>query len=160
MTRGQFIEMVKAEQEQLRRFLLSLCCGNRYEADDIAQDALVKAYLSDAKYKEQGRSKVWLYRIAYYTFIDARRSRSETLPLELAQYQQDETFAADRDLRYQPLYAALNELQPKERSVILLFYIQGYSVIEIAEIVDETEDAVKKQLSRGRMKLKTILKDE
>ncbi len=160
MTREQFIEMVRAEQKPLRRFLLALCCGNRYEADDIAQDALVKAYLSVAKCKEQGRSKAWLYRIAYNTFIDAKRSQPETLPVDSARHQQDETFAADRDLRYQSLYAALNELQPKERSVMLFYYIQGYSVREIAEIVDETEDAVKKQLSRGRMKLKTILKDE
>src|SRR5574344_1520346 len=104
MTRERFIEMVKTEQEALRRFLLALCCGNRYEADDIAQDALVKAYLSVAKYKEQGRSKAWLYRIAYNTFIDSKRSQTETLPLESARYQQDEIFAADR--RPQPAQPA------------------------------------------------------
>ena len=74
--------------------------------------------------------------------------------------QEDTTFAADRDFRYQSLYLALEELPPKERSALLLFYIGGYSVREIAGIVDATEDAVKKQLSRGREKLKTLLKDE
>jgi RNA polymerase sigma-70 factor (ECF subfamily) len=42
----------------------------------------------------------------------------------------------------------------------LLFYLKGYSIREIADIVNATEDAVKKQLSRGRDKLKTLLKNE
>ena len=46
MTREQFIGVIQTEQDSLRRFLLALCCGNRDEADDIAQDTLVKAYLS------------------------------------------------------------------------------------------------------------------
>ena len=43
MTREAFISLVEREQEALRGFLLALCCGNRSEADDLAQDALVKA---------------------------------------------------------------------------------------------------------------------
>lgn len=160
MTRERFIEMVQAEQEALRRFLLALCCGNRDEADDIAQDALVKAYLSIAKYEERGKSTAWLYRIAYTTFLDASRSRRNLQPLDALAEHADTTFSADRDFCYQPLYMALEQLPPKERSAILLYYIKGYSIREIADIVDATEDAVKKQLSRGRDKLKTLLKDE
>lgn len=48
MNREQFTEFVKREQAELRRFLLALCCGDRFLADDIAQEALVKAYLSCA----------------------------------------------------------------------------------------------------------------
>ena len=55
---------------------------------------------------------------------------------------------------------ALEQLPPKERSAILLYYIKGYSVHEIADIVAATEDAIKQQLSRGRNKLKTLLKYE
>ena len=46
MTREVFIAHVKREQEALRGFLLALCCGNKDDSDDLAQDALVKAYLS------------------------------------------------------------------------------------------------------------------
>ena len=52
----------------------------------------------------------------------------------------------------------LNELQPKERTSILLFYIKGYSVREISKIMECSEDAIKKQLSRGREHLKDKLK--
>lgn len=160
MTREQFIETMKREQEPLRRFLLALCCGNRDEADDIAQEALVKAYLAIAEYEERGKGTAWLYRIAYNTFLDWSRSRRTMLSLDALADHADASFAADRDFSNQALYAALEELPPKERSAILLFYISGYSIREIAHIVDATEEAVKKQLSRGRDKLKTLLKDE
>ena len=160
MDRQQFIQEVKGSQPALRRLLTALCSGNRAEADDIAQDTLVKAYLSLSKYEERGKGTAWLYRIAYHTFIDWGRSHRPLQPLEVLADRTDNTFAADRDFRYQTLYMALEKLPPKERSAILLFYIKGYTIREIADIVGATEDAVKKQLSRGRDKLKTLLKDE
>ena len=90
--------------------------------------------------------------------IELHTTRSSTP--ETLNEQPDSSFAADRDFRYQPLYMALEQLPPKERSAILLYYIKGYSVHEIADIVAATEDAIKQQLSRGRNKLKTLLKDE
>jgi RNA polymerase sigma-70 factor (ECF subfamily) len=54
----------------------------------------------------------------------------------------------------------LEQLPLKERSGILLYYITGYSVHEISDIVAARENAIKQQLSRGRTKLKTLLKDE
>ena len=53
MTREQFIQLVSDEQEALRGFLLALCCGYKDDADDIAQDALVKAYLASAGYQHK-----------------------------------------------------------------------------------------------------------
>ena len=160
MTREQFIEIINTEREALRRFLLALCCGNRDEADDIAQDSLVKAYLSCSKYEECGKGTAWLYRIAYNMFIDTNRCRRTMQPLDALEKREDSSFAADREFRYQALYIALEQLPPKERTAILLFYLKGYSIREIADIVNVTEDAVKKQLSRGRDKLKTLLKNE
>ena len=50
MTRERFIDLVRAEQEPLRRFLLGLCCGDDALADDIAQDALVRAYVASGSF--------------------------------------------------------------------------------------------------------------
>ena len=66
----------------------------------------------------------------------------------------------DNTFRYQALYIALEALSEKVRITMLLHYMQGYQVKEIAEITDATESAVKKQLSRGREELKKRLKDE
>lgn len=50
MTRERFIDLVRVEQEPLRRFLLGLCSGDGALADDIAQDALVRAYVASGSF--------------------------------------------------------------------------------------------------------------
>ena len=158
MTRAQFTELVVAEQEALRRFLLTLCCGNRDDADDLAQESLVKAYLSSADYKDKGKFHSWLYKIAYNTFISSRRQASQTTSLDELTDRPDTSLSPDRNYRYQHLYAALRELQPTERTALVLFYMDDRSTKEIARIIDSTEAAVRQQLSRGRDHLREKLK--
>ena len=74
MTREVFIALVEREQNALRGFLLALCCGNKSDADDLAQDTLVKAYLSSAGYQNKKYFHSWLFRIAYNTFLNHRAS--------------------------------------------------------------------------------------
>lgn len=157
MTRQQFIQLVSDEQEALRGFLLALCCGNKDDADDIAQDALVKAYLASAGYQDKGRFQSWLFKIAQNTFLNHKAALRtfESIDEALAVIG---TSDADAKYVHQDLYLAIGTLPPKERSSIVLFYLNGHSIQEIANITDTSEDAVKKQLARGRDKLKTRLK--
>lgn len=157
MTRESFMQHIASEQESLRRFLLALCYGNKADADDLAQETLIKAYLSLDKYKEYQRFSSWLMKIAHNTFLDSRRTSHPSDTLATA-----ERLTADRcsdeGFRYQELYTALDTLPRKERSSVLLFYMQGYTIKEIGQITNNSESAVKKQLERGRDKLKTIIK--
>ena len=159
MSREQFIACVEREQEALRGFLLALCCGNRDEADDLAQDALVKAYLACSGFSDGGKFRSWLFKIAHNTFLSYKRSLKPTLSIDdacvqaLPQSGSGEGTSSD-------LYLALSMLPPKERSSITLFYLNGYNIKEIAAITEVSQDAVKQQLSRGREKLRAILKIE
>ncbi|MBR3477605.1 MAG: sigma-70 family RNA polymerase sigma factor [Bacteroidaceae bacterium] len=157
MTREEFIAQVEREQEALRGFLLALCCGKKDDADDLAQDALVKAYLSCAGYQDKGRFRSWLFKIAHNTFLNHRASMRTMASIEDAKAVVSNT-SADSSFQHQDLYLALSTLPPKERSAITLFYLTGYSIKEIATITETSEDAVKKQLSRGRDKLREALR--
>ena len=156
MTRDVFIALVEREQEALRGFLLALCCGKKSDADDLAQDSLVKAYLSSAGYQEKGRFRSWLFKIAYNTFLNHTASCRTMDTLDEARTLISSQ-SAESSFEYQSLYLALRTLPPKERSSITLYYLNGYDIKEIATITDTSEDAVKKQLSRGRDKLKARL---
>ena len=156
MTRDVFIAHVEREQEALRGFLLALCCGNKSDADDLAQDTLVKAYLSLTGFQDKGRFRSWLFKIAHNTFLNHMARQRTTESIDEARTLVSNT-AADSSFEHQDLYLALRTLPPKERSAITLFYLNGYSIKDIAKITDASEGAVKTQLSRGRDKLKAKL---
>ena len=156
MTRDVFIAHVEREQEALRGFLLSLCCVKKDDADDLSKDALVKAYLSLTGYQDKGRFRSWLFKIAHNTFLNHMARQRTTESIDEARTLVSNT-AADSSFEHQDLYMALRALPPKERSAITLFYLNGYSINDIAKITDASEGAVKTQLSRGRDKLKAKL---
>ena len=120
MTREQFIAIVSDEQESLRRFLLALCGGDRMEAEDIAQEAMIKAYVALDRFMERAKFSTWLFKIAYNTFLDHQRSpKRREVDLEKA-VQFAGTFSADESFQYQDLYEALGTLPAKEKSALLL----------------------------------------
>lgn len=159
MSPERFIDLVRAEQESLRRFLLALCGGNAFEADDIAQDALIRAYVASGSFLGLSRFSTWLFRIAYNCYIDrCRKPRAETVPTDTPQALNvtsgEET---DAGFKYQQLYQALDSLQEKEKAVIILHYFEDRSIKEIASILEIPSGTVKYHLSTGRAHLKSLL---
>lgn len=156
MTRETFTALVESTQKALRRFLVALCCGDSQLADDLAQEAYIKAYLSCDTLSDMTKFKSWLFKIAYTTFISHKRSEKTAYGYDdAADVISDDR--SDSSFRYQELYAALNGLPDKERTAVLLFYMENYSIKEIAELVGASQSAVKQHLSRGRNHLRGIL---
>lgn len=156
MDREQFIQYARRSEKELRRFLTALCCGDSSLADDLAQDALVKAYLSCGNLREEAKAHSWLFRIAYNTFVSSRRTLHYASGLEEAKSIPSDS-AADASFRYQALYEALSRINARERTAILLYYMEGYDIKEISQITGASTDAVKQQLARGRQHLKQLL---
>lgn len=156
MTREQFISHVNDTQKAFRRFLVALRCGDSMLADDVAQESYIKAYLACDTFNDNGKFNAWIYRIGYNTFITHKRGERMTVGYEdvrelSAQDSSDSSFA------YQELYQALNRLPDKERTSVLLYYMEGYSIKETAEIQEVSQDAIKQHLSRGRKHLRGLL---
>lgn len=143
---------VESSQRPLRRFLTALCCGDSSLADDLAQDAYIKAYLSLDSLTDGGRFDAWVTSIAYRVFIDSMRRRRYTSSVEEACAAPADD-RADDAFRYQELYQALDRLSDSERASLLLYYMQGYDVREIAETLGMSESNVRQHMSRGRKHL-------
>lgn len=149
--------MVSVEQEPLRRFLLALC-GDPAEADDIAQDALLNAYVASGSFRGDSRFGTWLFRIAYNIFIDRQRRRKlPTGPLEKGARTLTDGDAPDAAFRHEALHRAIRRLPEKEHAAVLLYYMEDRPVKEVAEILGIPASSVRVYLTRGRQHIKALL---
>ncbi len=159
MTREEFTQLVRKELPSLRRFLLAACSGNNEEADDVAQDALMKAYVASRSFGDGAGFSAWLYRIACNTLIDHQRKQTThgtTIDIGKA-HELAAVTRSDDSFAYQELYCAIDGLNVSERTAVLLFYMEDRPIKEICAIMNVTEGTVKGYLSRGREHLRTKL---
>lgn len=157
MTKQLFIDFVRDNQGAVRRYLIALCCGDSALADDLAQDTFMKAYLNLGNFRADSKLSTWIFKIAHNVFISHGRTVRQNVPLSEFEGMPPADERSVNPFRYEALYSALSELTDGERSVIVLYYLQGYSVAEIAEITGHTTAAVKKQMERGRRHLRGLL---
>lgn len=156
MTRREFTSLVDRQQGAFRRFLLGLCCGDVALADDIAQESYIKAFIALDSLKEVSHFNAWIYRIGYNTFINHKRKEIRYVQPEAAA-DVASSDRADDAFRYQALYHALSQLGEKERTAILLFYMEDYSTKDIATLIGCKVEAVRQLLTRGRGHLRELL---
>ncbi len=135
--------------------------GDRQQAEDVTQDVFVRLIVNRPAL-EEGREKAWLLKVAMNRCRDLWRGgwhRRIVLGhpgFELFPAPDEVGNLADR----QSLMEAVHRLKPEFREVVLLFYYQGYSVTEIAGMMDVAEGTVSSRLSRARKKLEDELKGE
>lgn len=157
-----FEELVRPHLDSLRRFVFSLS-GTWHDADDIAQEALIKAFRSFGTYDQRAALSTWLYTIARSSCIDWRRSRigkvrpheplDEALPATAPHA--DEILETKRDA--ERLWQAIGQVDEKFRVALVLFDIEGASYEEIARIEDVPVGTVRSRLSRARAQLQEQL---
>ncbi|MFI5616035.1 RNA polymerase sigma factor SigM [Streptomyces sp. NPDC051567] len=160
-----FGELVRRHRDRLWAVALRTL-GDREEAADAVQDALVSAYRAAHTFRGESAVTTWLHRITVNACLDrARRTASRrTSPLDdtdrlehlLEPHESAAAPAERRDLHRQ-LLAALNTLPAEQRAALVLVDMQGYPVAEAARVLDVPVGTVKSRCARGRAKLAPIL---
>lgn len=140
--------------------------GDRATAEDLVGDVFVRMLEHLPAYQETGRPfEAWLYSIAQSRVIDYyRRSRvRRTAPLNERVAAAEETdpgqLAARRD-EVRRVWGAMDRLLDEQQRVIALRFLGGYSIAEIARLMDKTEGAVKALQHRGLAALRRLLELE
>lgn len=127
---------------------------NSADAEDITQEAFLRLYRFNGEFAADENCKAWLLRVTVNLSKNLLRSSWFTKREELS----EDIPSADReDLG---LIECVMSLPPKYRAVIHLYYYEGYSSKEIADILGITLTAVTTRLKRGREKLKELLLKE
>lgn len=115
---------MEATQKAFRRFLVALCCGDSSLADDVAQEAYIKAYMACDTFKNADKFNAWIYRIGYNTFLNHKRDRRLTVDYDDAR-ELSAPGGADAGFAYQDLYEALNLCLPKKGHRYCCFIWRG-----------------------------------
>jgi RNA polymerase sigma-70 factor (ECF subfamily) len=160
-----FGEIVRRHRDRLWAVAIRTL-GDREEAADAVQDALVSAYRAAHTFRGQSAVTTWLHRITVNACLDrARKAASRrTSPLDdterleqLLEPHESAAAPAERQDLHRQLLAALATLPADQRAALVLVDMQGYPVAEAAGILVVPVGTVKSRCARGRAKLLPLL---
>jgi RNA polymerase sigma-70 factor (ECF subfamily) len=153
-------ELWQIHSPVLKRFALKLTLGDKYRADEIIQETLVRAWRHPEVVDGHAATiRPWLFTVARNVAIDLWRSKSrhdeviEDKPVDRANLVE----GIDRAMTAMDVRAALAQLTPEHRQVIVEVYYLGRSVGEVAEMLDIPEGTVKSRTYYGLRQLKRLL---
>jgi RNA polymerase sigma-70 factor (ECF subfamily) len=152
-----FEALVRRHQAPLRAFLIRMT-GDAALADDLAQEALIKAYRGLDGFRGGSSFRSWLFAIAMREAAMARRKNAVR---RMADAQSDETDAEAAPAEFSiDLQRALLTLTAEERAAALLCDAAGFSHAEAASVMSAPLGTVKTLVARAREKLRTAMSSE
>jgi RNA polymerase sigma-70 factor, ECF subfamily len=163
-----FERLIAAHVEKIRRFARAFARSDA-DADDLAQEALIKVYRSIRSYRLEAAFSTWLYAVVRNAFLDAQKSRAgreraSERPLAAGDPDgraEDAPLAPDELLSQaqerQRLWDAIACISEEFRTALVLFDVEGLSYEEIAAIERIPLGTVKSRLKRGRDQLRRLL---
>lgn len=149
--KNEYENLVKQYHTSLYRLLYTYC-RNACDAEDAVQTAYLRLLRSKKVFLSEQHAKNWLYTVGVNYVKDLQKSKwRQNDPLEA-----DIPFETEQQ---EELYEAISELDDKYRMVILLYYYEGYSVKEIAHMLNSNSSTIQTRLQRGREQLRVRLEE-
>jgi len=137
-----------------------------FEAEDVVQEAFIKAFSKLHQYKAEVTFGSWLKRIVINKCIDSLKSKRQFMleldevHLKVVDSPYEDEWLVDDAITLEDVKKAISNLPEKYKYVVMLFLIEGYDHQEISQILNISEVASRTQLSRGKVKLRDLLKQE
>ena len=132
----------------------SAILGDAQEAEDVVQETFIKYLEKQPVFEGHEHAKAWLLRVTINSCRSRLRSPWRRLRAPLL-----ETYPAPEPQQRVAVEVVL-ALPPRERAVVHLHYYEGYKTAEIAALTGEPEGTVRSRLSRARVRLKDMLKED
>ncbi len=136
--------------------------GNRQDAEDIAQEALIAGWQQIAGFRGQSSFSTWMYRIVTRKALNRTQRTRPTDSLDLLSHvatAEEPGAAVERNYAVDAVTDAVSRLSPAERIVIVLHHFEGLSYAEVADITHSTVAGVRSHLYRARRTLALQLRE-
>jgi RNA polymerase sigma-70 factor (ECF subfamily) len=158
-----FEALLKPHLPSIRRFAYSFC-RSWTDADDLAQEALIRAYRSLRSFGGRSAFSTWLYAVTRSACLDWRRGRifkaqaaEKALEEGPVDQRDPQDVLVERKSEVEQLWRAIRRLDPRFRIPLVLFDIEGMSYEQIAAIERVPVGTVRSRLARARGRLETLL---
>lgn len=158
MDKEEFLSHVLGAEETLFHISFSIL-HNEQDCSDAVQEAILKAYSCLDKLRDEKYFKTWIVRILINECYGILRKKRRFVEFEEAVESDRAVIGNYVKEEYIDLYQAIEKLGEKEKICIILFYLEDYSVEQIAEITRVPAGTVKSRLNRGRSQLKGLLSE-
>lgn len=157
-----FDEIYAAHFLYVRKFLLRLCGGNEYTADDLTQETFFQAYKSIHRFEGKCRVETWLCAIAQNVFYAFLRKEKKQRHLEKMQTYNENGVYFNQDEHYleRDVALVLSQFTSLVSNVLSYRLFQDLPFSEISGLLEISENSAKVIYHRGRIKLKIILEKE
>ncbi|KGL64040.1 RNA polymerase ECF-type sigma factor [Polaribacter sp. Hel1_85] len=133
---------------------------DRFVAEDVMQDAFIKAFKNIEKYKNEVAFGAWLKRIVINQSIDQlKKNKLELVSIneEVIAKQEEDDWKVESSISVDGIVEVINNLKDKYRLVLTLYLLEGFDHQEIAEVLQITENTSRTHLLRGKKLLKEQL---
>ncbi|MCH4552935.1 RNA polymerase sigma factor [Aestuariibaculum lutulentum] len=174
MFQADIIEQCKQNNRKAQLQLYNQYCDGMYivakrflkdasDAEDVVQEAFIKAFSKLHQYKAEVTFGAWLKRIVVNKSIDFLKAKKQQLVeleevhLKVVDTVNDDKWLVDDTITLCNVKQAISNLPDKYQYVVMLYLIEGYDHQEISEILNISEVASRTQLSRGKAKLQELL---
>lgn len=174
MFQVDIIEQCKQNNRKAQLQLYNQYCNGMYivakrflkdthDAEDVVQEAFIKAFTKLHQYKAEVTFGAWLKRIVVNKCLDLLKSKKHKLVeldevhLKVVDTSNDDKWLVDDSITLNEVKDAINKLPDKYQYVVMLYLIEGYDHQEISEILNISEVASRTQLFRGKSKLQDLL---
>lgn len=150
-----FEELIKHEQDKLYRVAYTYM-RNEQDALDVVQDAIINGYKAFHKLEQPEYFSTWMTRILINTAINAIRKKKKVTFLELDKHEPSMK-NSDQSIHRMDLEEVLDMLKPEQKTLIIMRFYYGYSLKEMAQLLDKPEGTIKSQLHRTLSQVKSNL---
>ncbi|MEK3885944.1 RNA polymerase sigma factor SigX [Bacillus sp. FSL K6-3431] len=161
-----FQDIYEKYHQDLFRFLFYMI-KNREETEDLVQEVYIRVMRYYDRFEGKSTEKTWLFSIAKNVAIDHFRKQKgwkeriyEKFDWELYQIKDDGALPEDEALRHEEiryLYSCLDNCSTNQRLVLVMRYLNGFSIAETAEVLKWSESKVKTTQHRALKSLKTLM---
>ncbi len=158
-TLADFDRFYKENAGRIHRYVFFRVGRNREVAEDLVSEIFMKALNHFADYDPKISKSAWIYRIAHNHLANYYRDCKHNVDLEdvatVLVGENGNVSMQNQEMQRQ-LQAALEHLPAEDRRLVTLKYLDGYSYIEMAEILDRSADALKVATHRAMQKLRPL----